>query len=76
VSDAGTVHRTAMFIDGTKEARKLATWLWTGGTPLALLVLNAGVGPVAPDQRARLIGVVPNVLHCEDGSGHAWALGQ
>lgn len=47
MSDASSVHRAALSIDGAREAGKLAPWLWTGGTLLALLVLNAGVGPVA-----------------------------
>ena len=47
MSDASSVRRAALSIDGARGAGKLAPWLWTGGTLLALLVLNAGVGPVA-----------------------------
>lgn len=47
MSDTRTVHRAALSIDRAREAGKLTPWLWTGGTLLALLVLNAGVGPVA-----------------------------
>lgn len=47
MSDTRTVHRAALSIDRAREAGKLTPWLWTGGTLLALLVLNAGVGSVA-----------------------------
>ncbi len=47
MTEVGSARDTALTEEPVQGARDLAPWLWTGAALLALLVVNAGVGPVA-----------------------------